>query len=54
MHQSVSIVIADLDQLQIEVNELLAIPAGVEDLGAEDKTNLVSSFKRKTTENHGR
>ena len=47
MHQSVSTVIADLDQLQTQVNDLLAIAADVDDLDPQEKTNLVSSLEKK-------
>ena len=52
MHQSVGTVIADLDQLQTQVNDLLAIAADVDDLDPQKKTHLVSSLeKNKTTAN---
>jgi len=51
VHQSVSTVIADLDQLQTQVNDLLAIAADVDDLDPQEKTNLVSSLAKK--QNHG-
>ena len=44
MHQSVSTVIAVLDQLQTQVNDLLAIAADVDDLD-----QLVSSLGRNKT-----
>ena len=53
MHQSVSTVIADLDQLQTQVNDLLAIAADVDNLDPQEKTHLVSFLEKQKNKKHG-